>query len=134
VHPSSPDLLYAPTGGGLYRSQDGGARWQQLYRSYCRAVWADPARTGHLVFGPADSVNRNGRIERTSDDGQTWQPASEGLRVPWPHNMVERFLPADKELLAVLASGELLAAPYDTLQWQPLLPDVDDARALALGG
>jgi photosystem II stability/assembly factor-like uncharacterized protein len=132
VHPSSPDLLYAPTGGGLYRSEDGGQRWQQLYHSYCRAVWTDPARTGHLVFGPAGSVNRNGRIEKTSDDGQTWQPASAGLQVPWPRNMVERFLATEKELLGVLSSGELLAAPFDTLNWQPLLPDLGDARALAI--
>jgi photosystem II stability/assembly factor-like uncharacterized protein len=134
VHPSSPNLLYAPTGGGLFRSEDGGGRWQQLYPSYCRAVWADPARTGYLVLGPAGSVNRDGRIERTSDDGQTWGPASDRLQVPWPRNMVERFLPTDRELLAVLASGELLSAPYDTLRWQPLLPDVEDARALALAG
>jgi hypothetical protein len=77
-------------------------------------------------------VNRNGRIEKTSDDGQTWQPASAGLQVPWPRNMVERFLATEKELLGVLSSGELLAAPFDTLNWQPLLPDLGDARALAI--
>ncbi len=134
VHPNSPDLVYAPTGGGLYRSDDGGVRWRQLYHTYCRAVWTDPSLTGHLVFGPAGSVNSNGRIEQTSDDGQTWQPASNGLQVPWPRNMVERFLPTDRELLAVLSNGELLAAPFETLGWQPLLPGVGDARALAIAG
>ena len=132
VHPSSPDLVYAPTGGGLYRSQDGGERWENLYLCYCRAVWTDPSRAGHLIFGPAGSVNRNGRIEETSDDGQTWQAASQGLQVPWPRNMVERFLPTSRELLAVLSNGELLAAPFETLNWQPLLPDFGDARALAI--
>jgi photosystem II stability/assembly factor-like uncharacterized protein len=132
VHPSSPDLVYAPTGGGLYRSRDGGEQWAHLYACYCRAVWTDPTRTGHLILGPADSVDRNGRIERTSDDGQTWEPASMGLEVPWPRHMVERFLPIDGELLAVLSNGELLAAPLETLGWQPILPDVGDARALAI--
>lgn len=46
--------------------------------------------------------------------------------------MVERFLPTDEELLAVLSNGELLAAPLETLNWQPILPDVSDARALAI--
>ena len=27
VHPSSPDLVLAPTGGGFYQSEDGGGRW-----------------------------------------------------------------------------------------------------------
>jgi hypothetical protein len=34
--------------------------------------------------------------------------------------------------LAVLSNGELLAAPLETLGWQPILPDVGDARALAI--
>ena len=28
VHPSSPDLVYAPTGGGFFRSLDGGQTWK----------------------------------------------------------------------------------------------------------
>jgi photosystem II stability/assembly factor-like uncharacterized protein len=132
VHPSSPDLVYAPTGGGLYRSLDGGDHWEQLYSCYCRAVWTDPSRAGYLLFGPAGSVDRKGRIEMTLDDGQTWQPASDGLEVPWPRHMVERFLPADRELLAILSNGDLLATPLETLTWQAILPEVDDVRALAM--
>ena len=39
VHPASPDLVYAPTGGGFYRSKDGGKTWTLFYDCYCRAVW-----------------------------------------------------------------------------------------------
>lgn len=130
VHPSSPDLVFAPTGGGLYASKDGGAIWKQLYRCYCRAIWSDPADAEHLVFGPADSVDRKGRIEETGDGGKTWQMVSEGLEVPWSRHMVERFLQVNYELLAVLSNGELLAAPLPTLQWRPILPEAGWVRAV----
>src|SRR6266487_2603249 len=37
VHPSSNDLVYCPTGGGFYRSTDGGRTWTFHYDRYCRA-------------------------------------------------------------------------------------------------
>jgi photosystem II stability/assembly factor-like uncharacterized protein len=131
VHPSSPDWVMAPTGGGLYRSKDGGATWDHLYRCYCRAVWVDPADRNRLLFGPADGVDRQGRIEASADGGHTWTPASEGLDTPWSHHMVERFLPAGQELLAVLSNGHLLATSLAKLGWRRILPEVDDALALA---
>lgn len=129
VHPSSPDRVTAPTGGGLYRSQDGGATWRCLYRCYCRAAWVDPADPAHIILGPADGVNRNGRIEASHDGGATWHPSSRGLQVPWAEAMVERFAPAGDELLAVLSNGELLAAPLDTLVWQRILPEAGHVRS-----
>jgi photosystem II stability/assembly factor-like uncharacterized protein len=138
VHPTSPDLVFAPTGDGLYRSKDGGETWEHLYRCYCRAVWSDPAQAEadsvdrvRLVFGPADSVDRNGRIEETDDGGETWQPASKKLEVPWPRHMVERFLQVGHELQAVLSNGDLLAAPLTTLAWQYILPDAGWVHAVA---
>jgi photosystem II stability/assembly factor-like uncharacterized protein len=122
VHPRSPDLVLAPTGGGFFRSENGGGSWTRLYPTYCRAAWVDPAEAGHMLLGPADSVDRNGRIEQTRDAGLTWQEASPGLTVPWPRHMVNRFLATGFELLAVLSNGELLASPPGTLAWQRLLP------------
>lgn len=130
VHPSSPDLVFAPTGGGFYRSADGGKTWVRLYDCYCRAVWADPADPHHLLLGPADSVSSNGRIEETIDGGRTWRPASTGLQVPWPRHMVERLVQVGSELLALLSNGHLLAAPLDTLAWQRILPQVTDVVAV----
>ncbi len=131
VHPSSADLVIAPTGGGLYASEDGGEAWIELYDCYCRAVWADSHDPDHLVFGPADGVDTNGRIERTTDGGETWEDASLRLDVPWPHHMVERFEQVGDELLAVLSNGQLLAAPLDTLVWRRLLPDLPAVAAVA---
>jgi photosystem II stability/assembly factor-like uncharacterized protein len=131
VHPSSPDLVYAPTGGGFYRSTDGGKTWDCLYDCYCRAVWLDPSDAAHLILGPADGVDTNGRIEESRDGGRTWRTASSGLHVPWRRYMVERFFQFDQELLAVLSNGELLAAPLETLEWIRILPQVKNVAAVA---
>jgi photosystem II stability/assembly factor-like uncharacterized protein len=133
VHPSSPDLVYAPDGGGFYRSMDGGKTWQLRYACYVRAAWVDPADADHIVLGPADGVDRNGRIEQSRDGGKTWQPASQGLQVPWRAHMVERFVQVDGDLLAVLSNGELLAAPIATLAWKPILAEVPDVKAAVSG-
>ena len=123
VHPSSPDHLDAPTGGGFYRSADGGDTWRLRYDCYCRACWVDPADANHILLGPADNVERNGRIEESRDGGSTWQAASGGLPVPWPSHMVERFVPDGDDLLAVLSNGELLNARIGAWDWRQMLPE-----------
>lgn len=130
VHPSTPDLVIAPTGGGLYRSIDGGLSWQLLYRCYCRAAWIDPADPGHLIFGQADGVDRSGRVLETHNAGQDWQPAAAGLDTPWEHTMVERFVASGGELWAVLSDGRLFATPLAQIHWQPILPDLPGIRAV----
>jgi photosystem II stability/assembly factor-like uncharacterized protein len=131
-HPSSPELVFAPTGGGLYRSEDGGQSWERLYRCYCRAVWADANDPQHLIFGPADSVSVNGRIEETIDGGKSWRPASLGLEVPWPKHMVERFVDDGETLFAMLSNGEVLQTSQEVISWQRVLSEVTSVNALAV--
>lgn len=131
VSPGDSDLILAATGGGLYRSDDGGQSWQNVYPSYMRAVWIDPADAQHLVAGPADGVARNGRIEESFDGGRRWQSVSEGLTTPWPRHMVERFVAIDTGLLAVLSNGELwLRSPGETA-WRHIMKDLPRIRAVA---
>jgi len=131
VHPSTRDLVYAPTGGGFYRSDDGGNTWRLLYKCYCRAVWVDPHDPQHLILSPADGVDRNGRIESTHDGGKTWSLASNGLNVPWRKGMVERFVQSNEELIAVLSTGQLLQASLSTLEWKYILSDVPSVNMAA---
>jgi len=130
THPSSPNLVFAPTGDGYYTSHDGGETWELLYDCYCRAVWIDPNDAAHQILGPADGVSRNGRIEETRDGGKTWRAASRGLNVPWQRHMVERFVQIGDELLAVLSNGALFTTPLASLQWQQILADVKDIAAV----
>lgn len=133
VHPAAPGLVFAPTGGGFYRSWDGGRNWEGIYRRiYCRAAWLDPADPNRIVLGPADGVDYNGRIELTQDGGATWQPVDAGPDTPWYRHMVERFTPAGPELLAILSNGALLSAPLpDALPWRPALPGISGVAAAA---
>jgi photosystem II stability/assembly factor-like uncharacterized protein len=133
VHPSNPEIVTAPTGGELYRSNDGGTTWYCLYTCYCRATWVDANDPGHIIFGPADGVSRNGRIEESRDGGQTWQPASTGMQVPWSQYMVERFVLADDELLAVLSNGELWSTGLEVFEWHRVLPKVKHITSAAIG-
>lgn len=126
---AAPDTVLAATGGGFYRSDDAGATWDLRYECYVRAVWVDPADAAHILLAPAEDVGARGTITVSRDGSRTWQPAAAGLSVPWPHDMVERFVPAGGELLAVLAGGRVFASPVGRWQWQPLLPDAGHVTA-----
>jgi photosystem II stability/assembly factor-like uncharacterized protein len=127
-----PCLVIAPTGGGLYRSSDAGKSWKQIHsRCYCRAVWIDPIDPDRLIFGPAEGVDYNGRIESSRDGGQNWHSATSGLDTPWRHYMVERFYQSNQELFAVLSNGALISTHIDNIHWSRILPDVGKIHALA---
>ena len=85
-----------------------------------------------MILGPADGVDRNGRIEESKDGGKSWSMASNGLQVPWRRGMVERFFQAGEELFAVLSTGEVLGAALSTLEWKRILPNIDDVNALTV--
>jgi hypothetical protein len=131
VHPTSADDVFAPTGGGFYHSADGGRTWELLYECYCRAVWVDPLDVEHMLLGPADGVDRNGRIEETHDGGVTWSNPFGELNTPWRQHMVERFTQVGDQLFAVLSNGELLAAPLEKPAWSRILPELSDVNAVA---
>ena len=132
THASSPEYVLAPTGGGFYTSQDGGVTWEQKYDCYCRAVWVVPMDAKHMILGPADGVSRGGRIERSTDGGESWQPLMRNLDEKWQNVMVERFVSDDEDIFAVLSDGKVLTAKIDAFSWQYLLPAVPEVRMLAL--
>jgi hypothetical protein len=133
VHRTASEVITAATGGGLFRSTDGGRTWKNLYLCYIRAVWVDPNDSQHIIAGPADGVSRNGRIEESSDGGRTWQSASEGMKAPWSRHMVERFVQAGDNLFAILSNGELHMKPLKQAKWQRVLPEITRIKALAAG-
>jgi photosystem II stability/assembly factor-like uncharacterized protein len=131
VHPSSPDLVFAATAGGFFRSHDGGDTWSVSHEgSYCRAFWVDPQDPDHVILGPADDVSRNGRIEETRDGGRTWALRSDGLDLPWPRGMIERFAAIGNDLFAMTSGGRLFVAPINELRWEQILPEAGEVRAL----
>jgi photosystem II stability/assembly factor-like uncharacterized protein len=130
IHPTTPDQVFAPTGGGFYYSYDGGRSWTRLYPRYCRAVWVDPVRPAHMVLGPANGPDRSGEIVETIDGGDAWQGIMDGLPPSMPDYMVEQFVQVDDHLLAVLSNGQLVSAPLDGFRWRTILDPVHGVRAV----
>ncbi len=133
LHPGNPDTLFAATGGGLYRSRNGGQSWDELWDDYTRAVWIDPDEPRTVLAGPALGIGRQGRIVRSADGGDTWELASDGLRVPMA-DMVERFAfsrARPSELFAITSRGEVLQARRDEWTWKRLWPE-HSVNALAV--
>ncbi len=132
VHAANPELLYAPTGGGFYRSYDGGRQWNLKHKGYVRAVWIAPDSEDTILLGPAeDSSGARGKIEISYDGGKEWQPAGEGTGGPWRHKMVERFFqpPGKNSLIAILSNGEIWISGWPGLGWQPALTDLTGVTA-----
>ncbi|HSR24485.1 MAG TPA: hypothetical protein VLW53_13100, partial [Candidatus Eisenbacteria bacterium] len=99
-HPTDGDLLWTSLGyaalrsrhrddtspplGGVGRSRDGGRTWDVLHTSYTRSTIVPPARPELVLSGPAPEVSRGGRIEVSTDGGESWEPAAEGIDTPMP--------------------------------------------------
>ncbi len=131
VHPTSSDLVTAATGGGLYRSTDGGRNWKNIYRCYIRAILVDPADQQHMIAGPADGVSRRGRIKESYDGGQNWHLASDGMMpAPWSRHMVERFVQFDNDLFAVLSNGELWLKSLNETKWRRVFSEIPHIKAM----
>lgn len=87
--PADPDRLYLQNHGGVYRSDDGGARWSDigegLPADFGFAVATHPRRTGvAYVFPVNDGSDRYSpqfrcRVYRTEDAGLSWSPLDAGL-------------------------------------------------------
>lgn len=123
VHAWSRDVVYAATGGGVYRSTDGGQTWWRAREGYCRAAWLNPDDPQTIWIGPAGGIGRDGRMEASNDGGQTWVSASQGVDVPWPDAMVERFQQVGVDMAAVLSNGQMLYSHIAGPQWRRVLAD-----------
>src|SRR5688572_1941768 len=72
VHPREPDVLYAGTQDGPYRTTDGGKRWERLgFPDRGAVVWSlafHPTRPKIMYAGVAPVG-----IYRSEDGGDTWK-------------------------------------------------------------
>ena len=132
VHPGSPDLVFAATNAGLYRSSDGGARWEKINDDgYTRAFRVADDDPDHIITGPAKSVGRFGTILETTDGGATWSDLTHGLETPWPNTMVERFEQlAPDSLAAVLDDGSMFRLDLPSRTWHQVFEEVSGINAV----
>ena len=119
-------IIFAATGGGVFRSWNGGKTWELVLPEYTRAIAIQPGGTQILFAGPALQVGHLGRVVRSRDAGSTWESWSAGLSVPLP-GMVEHFairlgtLDSLGGLFAVLGDGDLYHCDLDHPDWVPVI-------------
>ena len=85
---ADPDRLYLQNHGGVYRSDDGGASWQDiapgLPTEFGFAMVAHPHRADTAYNFPITGaearwpVDGKARVYRTTDAGSSWEPLGEG--------------------------------------------------------
>jgi photosystem II stability/assembly factor-like uncharacterized protein len=125
-----PDLLYAATGGGRFRSRSAGEEWEIVGDGYTRSIWVDPDRPVTILAGPARYVGAMGRVERSTNGGDSWALASDGFDIPM-NNMVERFVGVGSHVMAAMSDGDLFIAKRGVWMWRRLDLGLAPVRALA---
>ena len=85
VHPSDPQILYAGTNAGIYRTSDGGENWERLNTPFLPGDgWPTGAVVWSLLIHPADprllfaGVCPAG-IYRSRDEGANWEKLDAGI-------------------------------------------------------
>jgi photosystem II stability/assembly factor-like uncharacterized protein len=73
-----------------------------------------------------------GRIERSTDAGDTWALASDGLHVPMK-GMIESFVSAGSHALALTSDGALYTARRGVWLWHALDLGLSPVRAVVVG-
>jgi hypothetical protein len=82
INPVDPDIIYAGTdGGGVYKSLDSGASWQNISKSSAIAGqnWIDPyvndieidPENDNIIYAATGYLGQ-GNLFRSQDGGQTW--------------------------------------------------------------
>jgi photosystem II stability/assembly factor-like uncharacterized protein len=82
LHPTNDRIVYAGTaGGGVWKSQNGGATFNSIFDEYCQSIGAveiDPSNPDNVVWvGTGETWTRNSvslgdGLYRTNDGGKTW--------------------------------------------------------------
>lgn len=103
VHPHNPNIIYAGTNQGCYRSNDGGNHWRHLPSAMdATPIWSlaiHPEHPETVLAGTRPSA-----IYRTDDGGQTWDQLPVDVETDCPpivHTRVTAILvdPVDPETI-----------------------------------
>lgn len=137
----SPDgtRMYATTGRGFYRSDDGGHHWRHImagldrrYTISCITSQAQPERLyTAAAAGPPGTwkMGANAALYRSDDAGEHWVRLEQGL--PSPFDTMVRSLVLDEAGNVYAASGNELFASFDEGEtWKLVAGDLPTVRAL----
>lgn len=149
-HPSRPDRLFAQNHFGVYRSDDGGTRWEAiedgLPSTFGFPIVVHPRKPDTIFIFPlqADSerIPPGGhcRVYRSDDAGASWTALSRGLPAdPYYAAVLRDAMCADSEDPAGIYFGTRLGEVYGTVDdgesWTEVathLPDVLSLRTVSV--
>lgn len=132
--PENVRRLFAATGEGLFRTQDGGDNWERLSDEYTRGVAISPDDPQTVFSGPAADVGEGGWVAVSRDGGNSWSRCMEGLPDPM-EDMVQLFFFSSLfrgRVLALTSSGGLFSSDLDRVRWEPIFQDVKGIQSLAI--
>jgi len=133
--------LYATTGRGFYRSDDGGCHWSHLMtgldRRYTVPLMASRRRPGRLytaaAAGPPPGWRQgaNAALYRSDDGGEHWVRLEQGLPQQFDA-MVRQIAVDDAETLYIAAGHELFISQDEGDSWRRLAVELPTIQALAV--
>ena len=131
--------VYAATGTGFHRSEDGGRHWTHvqagLDRSYTHPLVVVPNRKGLLFVAaaatppPGWQPHANAAIYRSEDGGKNWSQLTQGLP-PQFDEMVRPMAVGDTGKVYAAAGRQLFASPDEGNSWRAVAQDLPTVRAL----
>lgn len=141
---SNPEVLWVQHHGGLYRSGNGGKRWDRIAApdpsGFGFAVACDPQDPKRAWFVPADSDTyrypKNGKmvVTRTDDGGASFVALDKGLPDKAAYHLVYRHglvLAPDRKTLAMASTtGGLWIGTEAGAQWHCVSQDLPPVAAL----
>jgi uncharacterized protein (TIGR03437 family) len=110
---SNPDILYAATGGGMYKSTDNGVNWQRLGANPAGSVYA-------LAVHPTDSSSLTAATNSgifQSPDGVNWTAKNTGL-LNLVINDWDRS-PSDPSVQYAATAGGVFKTTNNAATWNP---------------
>ncbi|HSF28903.1 MAG TPA: exo-alpha-sialidase [Candidatus Tectomicrobia bacterium] len=133
--------LYATTGRGFYRSDDGGCHWRHLMtgldRRYTVPLVASRQQPGRLYTAAAATPppgwrqGANAALYRSDDGGDHWMRLEHGLPSPF-EAMVRQIVVDDAGHVFIAAGQELFSSEDDGDSWRRLASDLPTIQALAV--
>lgn len=84
MHPADPNIVYAGTTEGTYKTTNGGTSWTLVHNVLMAMhVVIDPAEPNRVYVACGDLGSPNPGIYRTIDSGTNWVKLSTGLPATW---------------------------------------------------